>query len=57
MDSPRDLGADRLSGRGLAVLILMACTAPMAPCFAKIPFGRNSCGAQGIAMEFPPSGY
>jgi len=30
MDSPRDLGADRLSGRGLAVLVLMACTAPMA---------------------------
>jgi len=29
MDSPRDLGADRLSGRGLAVLVLMACTAPM----------------------------
>ena len=30
MDFPQDLGADRLSGRGLAVLILMACTAPLA---------------------------
>ena len=30
MDSPRDLGADRLSGRSWVVLILMACTAPMA---------------------------
>jgi len=30
MDSPHGLGADRLSGRGLAALILMACTAPMA---------------------------
>ena len=30
MDSPRDLGAGRLSGRGFAVLILIACTAPMA---------------------------
>ena len=30
MDSPRDLGANRLSGRGLAALILLACAAPMA---------------------------
>jgi feruloyl esterase len=30
MNSPHDLGADRWSGRGLAALILMACTAPMA---------------------------
>jgi len=30
MHSPHDLGADRLSGRGLAVLILMACAAPIA---------------------------
>jgi len=30
MDFPHDLGADRLSRRGWAVLVLMACTAPMA---------------------------
>ena len=30
MDCLHDLGANRLSGRGLAALILMACTAPMA---------------------------
>ena len=30
MDFLHDLGADRLSRRGLAALILMACTAPMA---------------------------
>lgn len=30
MYSPHDLKADRLSGRGLAALILMACTAPLA---------------------------
>jgi hypothetical protein len=30
MDSPHDLGADRLPARGLAALLLMACAAPMA---------------------------
>src|SRR3954463_13431448 len=30
MDSPHHLGADRLSGRGLIALVLIACTAPLA---------------------------
>src|SRR5580765_2954377 len=47
MDFPHGLGADRLSGRGLAALILMACTAPMAA-------AQTSC-ADLVGMAIPAS--
>ena len=49
MNSPHDLGADRLSGRGLALLILMACAAPIAA--AQTP---GSC-ADLAGMAIPAS--
>jgi len=47
MDFPHGLGADRFSGRGLAALILMACTAPMAA-------AQTAC-ADLVGMVIPAS--
>ena len=57
MDCPRDLGTGRLSGRGLATLILMACTAPMAT--AQTPASCASLAGMAIpasAIALPTMG-
>jgi hypothetical protein len=57
MDSPHDLRADRLSGRGLAALVLMACAAPMAAAQPSVSCADlNGLAIPASAIGLPTTG-